>query len=64
MCRCDCGKEVVVVGSSLRRGNTKSCGCLKIKRAKEHLDDLTGQRFGHLVVIKRGPNEESNNMTR
>lgn len=27
-CVCDCGKEKVVYGSSLRNGKTKSCGCL------------------------------------
>ena len=28
-CKCDCGNEVSVLGSSLRSGNTKSCGCLR-----------------------------------
>lgn len=28
MCRCDCGKEVVVCGTELRSGKTGSCGCL------------------------------------
>lgn len=28
LCRCDCGEELVVRGSSLRNGNTRSCGCL------------------------------------
>lgn len=27
LCRCDCGVENVVLGSSLRRGVTVSCGC-------------------------------------
>lgn len=27
-CRCDCGREIVVVGASLRIGRTRSCGCL------------------------------------
>lgn len=27
LCRCECGNEVIVVGSSLRRGLVKSCGC-------------------------------------
>lgn len=26
-CRCECGTEVVVFGSNLKRGNTLSCGC-------------------------------------
>lgn len=28
LCRCDCGNEVIVVGSNLQSGNTTSCGCL------------------------------------
>jgi hypothetical protein len=29
-CRCDCGEVVVTAGSHLNRGNTKSCGCLRL----------------------------------
>jgi hypothetical protein len=29
LCRCDCGGEKVVGSVLLRRGKTKSCGCLK-----------------------------------
>ena len=28
LCKCDCGREKVVLGNSLIRGDTKSCGCL------------------------------------
>lgn len=28
-CKCDCGKYTNVVGSNLRRKNTRSCGCLQ-----------------------------------
>ncbi len=31
-CLCDCGKELEVTTSSLRSGNTKSCGCLHIEK--------------------------------
>lgn len=33
-CICDCGKEPIVMGKSLRRGDTKSCGCLKMERVR------------------------------
>lgn len=29
LCKCDCGKEIIVRGISLRRGLTQSCGCLQ-----------------------------------
>lgn len=29
LCRCDCGKEKIIDGNSLRKGFTKSCGCLQ-----------------------------------
>lgn len=48
-CICDCGKTTYVTGYELRTGITKSCGCLKGKPA----EDLTGKRFGKLVVIDR-----------
>jgi hypothetical protein len=30
-CRCICGKELIIIGSSLVGGKTRSCGCIKIK---------------------------------
>ncbi len=50
VCFCSaCGKpEHIVRGSLLRSGHTKSCGCL-IGQA----EDLTGQRFGRLEVLRR-----------
>lgn len=29
LCKCDCGNEIIVIGSSLKSGNTESCGCLQ-----------------------------------
>jgi hypothetical protein len=49
LCRCDCGRRVVVGGADLRRGHTQSCSCLKSSR----LVDLTGKRFGKLTVLHR-----------
>lgn len=33
-CKCDCGKENIVDGCRLRKGNTKSCGCYNVYRTK------------------------------
>lgn len=56
-CKCKCGNEVIVTGKLLRNGHTKSCGCLKKEVTTERNllnggGDLTGQRFGKLVVIE------------
>jgi hypothetical protein len=49
---------VYVETSNLTNGNTKSCGCYQRKRTSETaFKDLTGQRFGKLVVIKRVEND-------
>ena len=32
-CKCECGNEVTVKSIDLRRGHTKSCGCLKMEMA-------------------------------
>ena len=54
ICKCDCGNTVSVLGSSLKNGNTKSCGCLqKEQTSKQNLIDLTNQKFGYLTVLKR-----------
>lgn len=33
VCWCRCGKEIIIEGSALLRGRTKSCGCLQRERA-------------------------------
>lgn len=57
-CRCDCGKETIVLGKYLLNNNTKSCGCLKIEKSKGRLIDLTGKKFGRLTVIERAENNK------
>lgn len=54
LCKCDCGNEVIALMDSLRSGNTRSCGCYKSEKISEaNLNDLSGKRFGKLVVIER-----------
>lgn len=62
-CQCSCGSVTIVQGAMLRSGNTKSCGCIS-KEIKEEFEDLSGRRFGKLIVIKRVPNEGKGHDTR
>jgi hypothetical protein len=49
-CECDCGGTKVVSGSSLRRGDTRSCGCLDSEVRASRVSDLSGVRFGKLTA--------------
>lgn len=47
-CECDCGDRIVAAEDRLLRGKVKSCGCQPRGRTRT---DLTGRRFGRLVVL-------------
>lgn len=52
-CLCNCGTIKVVNGNNLRRGHTKSCGCLNREKVSEtNKIDLKGQRFSRLTVLE------------
>lgn len=61
LCLCDCGKEVIISGSHLRTGHTKSCGCLndevRAKRIKKlsttHGGSKTEQLYGVWVGMRK-----------
>jgi hypothetical protein len=61
-CLCDCGKTITTSSWRLRGGSTKSCGCYNKERTHEtRFKDISGQRFGRLVVISpvgKSPNRE------
>lgn len=52
-CICECGNERIVTAKNLKAGNTTSCGCKRLERCKAGVKDMTGQRFGRLLVIER-----------
>lgn len=37
LCTCDCGKTTIVLGSHLRSGRIKSCGCFMRERTSERM---------------------------
>ena len=55
VCQCECGTVRSVVGSDLRNGKSKCCGCVRAaktaQRNREGAKDITGQRFGYLEAL-------------
>ena len=45
VCRCDCGREVLMRGDSLRGGTIVSCGCYKAERMKTVMRELGKRRW-------------------
>lgn len=72
-CQCECGNIVEVDSQSLRRGYTKSCGCLrkettsqtgkkttnKTKNGGRKPEDLTNKKFGKLTVLEITPERKN-----
>lgn len=54
LCECECGTRKIVILHTLRKGLSKSCGCLRKSPDWRPLNfrDLTGERFGRLVVVR------------
>lgn len=53
-CKCDCGTIRDVLTHGLLGGESKSCGCYVSDKMKGKYKDITGQRFGKLVVNSDG----------
>ncbi|MEG1502298.1 MAG: hypothetical protein RR370_02805 [Synergistaceae bacterium] len=62
-CLCDCGETIIIKGSSIKNGNTKSCGCLNHGEAKKFAESIVGRKVGRLTVVeyagksKKGSNQ-------
>ena len=48
-CKCDCGNEIIVIGTDLRTGRKTDCGCVPFYNFK----DETGKQYGRLTVLKK-----------
>lgn len=59
-CKCDCGKEHIAYGSSLKNGGTTSCGCYKTENAKK-LYSSVRQKDKHLYAIWNGIKQRCQN---
>ena len=56
-CKCDCGNRIIVFGGNLRKGNTRSCGCLhsevNTKRVTTHGYSDRSEYHCHQTMIAR-----------
>lgn len=59
LCRCDCGGTIKVSTKKLNRGTITNCGCIpkSNQRRGQLAENLTGRRFGKLVVVRRVANK-------
>lgn len=68
ICLCDCGTKCIIEGTRLRKGNTKSCGCLHIdstrKRFSKHGKSGTRLYNVHKEMIQRCSNLKHKNYDR
>jgi hypothetical protein len=57
-CLCVCGNKKLYSTNDLNKGSAKSCGCMQTQ-----FEDLTGKRFGRLVVLaSEGYHEKSHSV--
>lgn len=45
LCHCDCGKTITVAANQLKRGDVRSCGCLKKEVAQEKFDKFAETNY-------------------
>ena len=60
LCKCDCGNECVVYATSLKSGNTQSCGCYKRENAKK-LYSTVRQNDKRLYAVWNGIKQRCTN---
>lgn len=60
-CQCECGTIRAIDTSSLKSGNSKSCGCERNNRLGKPSNDLIGKKFGKLLILEKTNNSNPNN---
>ena len=52
VCKCDCGRSVVVAGTRLRSGHKTSCGCEQRERSREPDNAVGDKKCGRCDEVK------------
>ncbi len=55
-CKCDCGIIKNIIGQSLRRGSTTSCGCSNGDQHWTGYGELSGRYFGRIIISAKTRN--------
>lgn len=57
LCQCSCGNTCIIRHGNLTSGTSTSCGCVKrILTSNRKLENLIGNKYGELTVLKRASN--------
>lgn len=69
LCHCECGTDKEIIGSNLRSGQSKSCGCGVADGIRKSFEqgrittnifiDITGKKFSRWTVLSRVTNAKS-----
>ena len=58
VCKCDCGREIILLTEELSAHKRKSCGCYRVEAVQKYNEkirnSISNQRFGKLLVISPG----------
>jgi len=60
LCRCSCGTERIVIGSSLKKGVSKSCGCTSKDWCRTHMMGRTPEYYAWAAMLQRCYNPNNN----
>ena len=53
LCECECSNKLITLAYSLKKLESKSCGCYNVERAKAlGRIDMIGKKFGRLTVLR------------
>ncbi|MCI9267287.1 MAG: hypothetical protein HFF40_00345 [Lawsonibacter sp.] len=63
LCRCDCGNTAIVSGNDLKKGTSRSCGCLRMDKIEEmvHINTIHGKSHSKLYAVWSNMLQRCNN---